>query len=325
MAKRKNRLSILRPFKIAAIGVSLCVIAVFVRVLQVYGPVFWESTVAVSFLSAWIPAVVGIVVAFVPDKDLEPHLRIRWRFFIAGVLVMYSFVQWHQATLSEATSAREQRQLLESAVRKSNEHSDRKFDEVRNNVDRVQSEVRDLGTSLSQEVQTTTSTLGASIGKVAIPKPPERPRFAFSLWKEGMLPNNWPITSESVLPDQNGVYHVQFAIQNISDVSAEGIEFWVKVCDECSFASEPKSFDRPEGLDTHVRHKIIQGINPGVTVLQDNSIDVRPQSRSIGKFSINFRVTCSTCGKTEQSGEFWIERPDFVLHLPVPAGIKPTK
>ena len=72
MADKGKRMSALRPLRIAAAQILACILVVVARVVYLYGLNFWQSTTAINFLAAWIPAAIGIVVG--------AELRNRYRF-----------------------------------------------------------------------------------------------------------------------------------------------------------------------------------------------------------------------------------------------------
>ena len=298
-----KRLSPLKPLHIAAFQVSLCVAVVVARVVFVYGSTFWQSTLAVNFIASWIPAVIGVLVAIVPDKDLERHRRIRWRFSIAGVLVFYSFILWHQQVITEANESREKQEIVGSAVSKSNAHSDEQFAAVKKKVGDMGGQVGSLGQSVStltNTVQKTTTALGTDISKVVKPEPPELAKLQYSLWREGIRVPDIPLMSASVTADKDDVYDIGFLIKNSSSVSAKGIDIWIRICDFCTFASEPEGFDRPTGTAEQDRHITFAEINPGAAVARTGIRVKNGKSGAIG-FTVLLIGSCTNCGGSTES------------------------
>ena len=169
------------------------------------------------------------------------------------------------------------------------------------------------GTSLSQTQQSLQSQIGkteddlnTSIGKVGKPEPPERPKLQFSLWRDDLGPDEFPLKSTSVQPDKDGNLPVSFIVKNDSGVQAEGGEIWAYICDVCSFAKEPTAFDKPDGLTNHARHRSIPAMNPGVSIRENNTISIKVNQAGVAFTQIIFKSTCKTCGPPETSKQFMI-------------------
>ena len=103
-----------------------------------------------------------------------------------------------------------------------------------------------------------------------------------------------PVLTETVQPDTNGDFPVDFGIMNGSPSTAEAIDFWIAICDQCSFAKEPVGFEKASGADDHIRHKTIESLNPGVS-FEKTTILVKSLATG-GFFQIAFRYSCKTCG-----------------------------
>jgi hypothetical protein len=89
---------------------------------------------------------------------------------------------------------------------------------------------------------------------------------------------------------------------------------WVTICEPCSFTKEPEGFDRPKGLDEHVRHRHIQDLSPGLGIA-DNIINVKLNQATIRPIAIHFSCTCDNCKKLENTEQFYII-PDINIASP---------
>jgi len=302
---------ILRIVITAMVAIGLC--PLLVHYARKFGPGIWGNVHLFDYVVNLIPTVLSILFAFVIDKDLEAHMKKRWRASIILCGFLWSVALWHQQSLTNKQSANQINEAINKAVSYANGHSDQKFAAVDGKVDGIgqsleatdKSLASDIQ-SLSTDIQKTSDRLDTSIGKVGKPAPPKVPNLVFSLWEDGMT--NFPLDSETLSPDANGNYHIAFLIKNDSSVDAQGIEEWVRICDECSFATEPKGFEKLKGMDDRERHRIILSMNPGVSLLEGNEIEVKPpfSHPDGGRFSVVFKSTCNTCGSVSVSKQFWI-------------------
>ena len=302
MSIRERRI-ILRRIAIYIISIGSCCILVYYG--RIYAPKIWVSVQIVNFLVNSTPTILSILFALFIDKDLEIRTKKRWKIGIVACGIIWSILLWHRQTLADKQSNEQIQNAVNSAVQKSNEHSDQKFAPL-------QAQVTDLGKNLDVTTKTissalnkTTTDLDRSIGKVGKPEPPESAKLQFSLWKDKMLETDFPLTSERIKPDKDGSYQIQFIIINASSVKAEGVEMWVTICNPCSYTKEPEGFDRPNGIDEHVRHKHLRDLPPGAAVF-DNIINVNTNHAPIGPIAIHFTSTCDNCKKLENTGKFFI-------------------
>lgn len=296
----------------AAVGLAIgC--PILVHFGHLYLPRVWGNLHLVNFIVAWLPAVFSILVAFIPDKDLGTRMRLTWRGILIFCGVLYSVFLWHQQDLTDRATAQQTQDAVNQAVQQANAHSDTKFDQVQRQVNGLDQSLDKTTATIGKQLDQTESDLDKSIGKVGKPDPPERPNFTFSLWKDDLTADKYPLLSESLTPEPDGNFKVRFAIRNDSSVVAQGIEEWIQICDRCVFAKEPSGFDKPEGSNDRTRHRIIPTVNAGVTVIEGNEFEVKPPLPG-NRFSMIFRVTCSTCGPVQVTKEYWVI-PDYSLSV----------
>jgi hypothetical protein len=283
-----------------------CSAVVFARIVFLYGDGIWNDAHAINFLAAWIPSVVSVLVAFVPDKDLERRVKLRWRLSIILCGFVYSFVVWHQQDLNDRAASKTTGDAVGRAVSQANSHADEKFEGVQKQVTGIGESLDKTQKALSDEVDKSSAALTASIGKVGKPDPPEIPKLRFSLWRDDLRQDTVPLESTSVQADKDGAFEVPFFIMNDSSVVAQNVEIWVQLCDSCSFAKEPEGFDKPEGTVDRVRHRSLGSIAAGAAIRDKNTVLVRVNVPNASSFSIVFKSTCLTCGRIQLTKEFWI-------------------
>lgn len=308
----QKRMSLWRAVHMAAFQVLACIIVVIARVGYVYGPKFWQSTTAVNFIAAWIPALIGVVVAFVPDKDLERHIRLRWRFTVAACFVGWSVVLWHQQTLTEASDKAEREELVAAAVGRSNDHADSKFHDVQQDVGKVHDEIGDVRQhvdttekELTSKLDQATSVISANIGRVGKPDPPELAKLRFTLFRSDLLVEQEPLMEDTVQQNPDGTIPISFLVRNASNVAAEAIDIWVEICTTCEYAKEPAGFDKPNGIQKQTRHMSIGELNSGVGN-QVNVVEVR-NSGPAQRIGIAFSYSCKNCGPLQRTRDYVID------------------
>lgn len=300
---KARRRTLMRRFLVG--GIFILLVPVIVHVTRHWFPKIWDNLHFVNFIVAAIPTVLSILFAFIIDKDLESHMRFRWRLSIVGVGMLYSLFLWHQQDLTDKANADQTDKAISTAVERANAHSDQKFGEIQGRVDGLGNKVDKQSENFVSQIGKTETDLATSIGKVGKPDPPERPKLTFSLWKDELRGEDFPLEEDAISPDANGNYQVRFAIRNESSVVAQGIEIWVRVCDLCTFGTEPKEFESFKGMDVRERHRSIPALNPGVTLIEGNefSVKIPPQ---LTRFSMMFRSTCNTCGPVAVTKMYWV-------------------
>jgi hypothetical protein len=287
---------------------SLILCFLVVHYGRMFGPKAWGSLRLVNTVVNLTPTLLSILFAFVVDKDLADRMKWRWlfRFTVISIGAGLSMLLWHQQALSDIQSNKQIQDAVTQAVTDANKHSDKQFQAVQQNVGGVDRKVSAVGDSLAQTatdlssdiqrtsdaIQKTSDRLDASIGKVGKPDPPIPAKLVFSLWDAKSTSDN-PTLKTAIQPDKDGSYPVDFTFINDSSTTAETIDFWIQICDQCSFEKEPEGFEKLAGSDEHVRHRMAQSVNPGVA-LQKMTVAVKPPVGATG-FDVAFRYSCKTC------------------------------
>jgi hypothetical protein len=285
------------PFKVAAFSFGTCAVIVLARGMYAY----WDSPRLINFLAAWIPAVLSVLVAFVPDREMEMTKRITWRVLVIFCGVFYSLILWHQQVLTDKTNEDTNRRLLGSAVGDANKHSDYQFVAANRHADakfgEVEGDVKgvsDQNVALSDALKKATGDINSNLGKVGKPDPPVPARLIFGLW-DASASLSAPTLTKTIDPDGEGNYPVDLLVSNQSESTADAVDIWIEVCTDCSFAKEPPGFEKPSGIDEHVRHKVIGSLNPGVS-FEKIAIFVKVRPTVQRGFAVALRYSCKTCG-----------------------------
>ena len=290
MPAKSKRLSLRTPFLVAAIGAAVCAVAWLSWGIYLY----WNDPKLVNFLAAWIPFVISILLAFVPESEMTRRKKLWWRGSVIGVGFIWSVVLWHQQVITDDVFRKDQARIVSEAVTKSNAHSDQQFGTIRGDV-------KDVKTDLEEEINATisksTSSLNESIGKAA-PKPPEFAHLKFSVFKDKIRIDEIPILTANRPKDKDGNIAVEVFFMNTSDVSADALDIWITVCDACAFASEPIQFQKIPGMDEHERHRFIPVLNSG-TAFEKIMVNVKLLDPTLPWFDVAFQYACKSCGKPE--------------------------
>jgi hypothetical protein len=312
-------MSLRLPLRLAGVQILACIGVVVLRVIYVYGATFWQNATAINFIAVWIPAAIGIAVAFVPDKDLERHMRLRWRLTIATFFVLWSVVLWRQQVLTEQNERIQQAALLNSAVTQSNFYTGQQFDKTQGQITEVKNSVAETEKDLDSRVDQSTSTISTDLGKVGKPDPPEPAKLQFTLWKADLIDTDFPLENEDVYQQDDGTVSVDYMVRNVSASAADSIDIWVHICKKCSYAKEPDGFEKPAGIDDQSRHRNIGLLNPGVSYQKSTVVfKVDPEVFSSGsaRVGISFSYSCKNCGNLKSTKDFVLTVISFAPGLP---------
>lgn len=266
---------------------------------------YWNDIRVLNFLAAWIPFVLSILVAFVPEHKMSDTKKLAWRISVVSMGFVWSFVLWHQQVVTGIDAKKDETNIVEEAVRESNEHSDQQLTTVKRDVAGVKKDVGDvreyLGTKtdkLEGLVTKSETDITQGLSKVGKPDPPEKTAIMFSLWPDDPTAQV-PVLQKQVSPDKDGKFTIDYTFQNTSSSPANNMDVWIEVCDECEFAEQPPGFEHLDGAPETIRHRTIGILNPG-TSMPKSAIKVRTK-REFSDFFIEFRYSCATCGKPQDN------------------------
>jgi hypothetical protein len=283
----------------------MCALVWLLRGIYVY----WDDPRIINFLAAWIPAAGSTLLAFVPDREMTTGKKWAWRCSVMAVGFGWSAVLWHQQVIADKAASDSQKKIVTEAVTQSNQHSDQKIDQKIGEVHKdVQDVKKDLEAKIGETSSASTSSLSERIDKVGKPMPPELAHLQFSLWKDGMKLEDFPILTTSIRPDKDGTFPVGVTFQNTASTSAEALQVNLAICGSCSFASEPSGFQKFSGMGDFERGRTIGDINGGVTFEEIKFSIKAPEG--VPSFEIGLQYSCKTCGKA--TGE-WQKVTIFTL------------
>jgi hypothetical protein len=263
--------------------------------------VYWDDTKVVNFLAAWIPFVLSILIAFVPEHEMSTIKKILWRSSVIVVGFAWSVVLWHQQVVADNAAKDDQRSIVREAVNQSNQHSDKKIESVQTEVKGVKTDIggvkenlKDTKDTLSKMVTKSESDITSSLSKVGKPEPQKPSVIVFSLWSDDE--STYPLLKESLAPDRDGIFTVDVTFKNTSETPANTLDIWVSLCAACEWAEEIPGFARLKGMPVQSRHRMVNFLNPGVS-FEKTTIKLRLLQPIYSGFTIDFRYSCTTCGK----------------------------
>jgi hypothetical protein len=275
-------------------------IAIFALVacatLLVYGPAsigvvkaWWGNELLINFGAAWIPFVVSVLLAFIPDHEMKPKTRIVWRASVILAGFFYSALLWHQQTLNAMSSQSTQQTILNQAIKQSNEHSDQSIKEVRKDVQSVKSDMQDVRGDISKS----TSTLSESISKVKTV--PDIAQVDFTFWPAAI--KQWPMV-EKHIPIENGAVNVDLTFM-VKGHPAKALRVWLRLCDGCAYGKEPNGFQAVEGRTVLTERFLIVGDLPvGAAYSPVTKFSVISPFNNRG-FVVALSYTCDNCAPVD--------------------------
>jgi hypothetical protein len=254
------------------------------------------------------PFLASIVFALWPEVS---KVHIGWRTIILVGGLVWSGLLARKDYLDLQVSRKDQQSAISTAVNNANQHSDQKIDGVQSDLQTATAKLNGRLDNLSTLVLKSETDVVGTISKVGT-APTKYAQLQFSLFANDS--SKLPITSETLPPDENGDFSIDFTATNVSDISAKGGELWVTICDECIFAKEPQGFDKPSGTIETMRHKNFGDLNPGVSI-EKMTVEFKP-SRKFSSMDLGFRYSCTTCGKIGAWQAIKIVSQFPVLQLP---------
>ena len=251
-----------------------------------------------SWLIAFVPVILGVLVIAVPAKHEDEQTHMRWRYVLGGVLIVYGVLVWVQQTraLSEA-QADQQKAITDTAAKTSAAVSaevsktvgaeyQNMIADLNMQIQSLQHQLSDQAKDFARQLRQTDADLNGSISKFGIP-PTRYAQLEFKAFSG---------SSPTIIPDKDGVFSVDFIFTNTSEVGTGTGDVWVFICDECEFAGNQVGFDSPVGLIDREKHMTFPQLNPGVT-MERKTIRIKITGGPFSWTDLGFRYACAECGK----------------------------
>jgi hypothetical protein len=293
-------------------GVTLLIILAF---LLIFGrrDILWWRSLSGPVIDLLLYIGIGVLTTFVAilGGHVATNNRLyRWLFYISGTLLAVFIITSGIRNYRSAMSAQTAKQIVTEAVHEASNHTDEQIGIVRTDlkdatqhsdqqINSIRNDFKGSMVAVTGLISKTANDLSSEISKVNKLEPPERPVLQFTLWGDGKSAS-LPLTVYPLKANKDGTFGVDFSFTNTSEALASKVDFWVQVCDGCTYSKETPGFDRPAGLEEHVRHRFLPGIvNPG-TSFEKTTVFVKTV-RSLPWFDVEFRYTCETCGKVSDN------------------------
>jgi hypothetical protein len=208
--------------------------------LTVWLRAHWNDLDAVALVVGSYPFWLAMLLELVPLKEMRfPH-----RALIFTVGVGFTYLQWHQQALESAADEQDRAEVVHST----NEHTDLRVGELKTGID-------ERLDSVASQIDATQRRIADLIEESA-PKasPPALLRFQLPPFLRA-----GSTQSASVKRELDSTVRVQIALSNISEITADRPSIWVRICDSCTFATEPEGLSHVEGAHERVRNRAYPG------------------------------------------------------------------
>jgi hypothetical protein len=126
---------------------------------------------------------------------------------------------------------------------------------------------------------------------IQIAQQPEKSYVEFSFLPVKI--STWPI-HEQTLPVVDGVVNVKLTFIP-REHTAKGLRLWLRLCDGCSYKSEPARFQAVEGRDVPTERLLIAGDCLPNSAYSDISFSVNPPSLQTRGFTLGLFYGCDNC------------------------------
>lgn len=304
------------PLVVAVSSFSAGLLIWLVREIYLY----WNNVRLVNFLAAWIPFVLSILVAFVPEHKMSIWKKILWRSAVIAAGFMWSAVLWHQQVVTELAAKEQQEGILAKAVTQSNQHSDQQIGVVRSDVQSVKTDVQGIKgdvLNINDAISKSTSTINESIGKVGKPAPPELARLHFSFYTEETDHSGMSGPTEVRVSD-GPVVSVDIQVTAVGNVMAKNGQITLRICNSCEYAAEPEGFIKiPQHPSDRVMH--FDQLYPNVYSPKITLKIIPPLDRRYNAFYVGGYYSCENCPpvdtKSGQSLRVVLARQVVVPHF----------
>jgi hypothetical protein len=270
-------------------------------------PIQLERMAKLLSLVPYILAIViliGAIVEFSKDSDKYKNSRLKTTalvvLFLGSILSLISLYQDNR----EKENSRQEIKRLEG---KADEANDAQRDSTKlfiNSFNALHQEVSDLQTqvktdalqkkadALQKKLTSVQDDLEAT-QKALAPGPKATLAFTFWPFNNPPLPQRVALSTDARFPkNDDGSYHIEFTVVNLTDVDALEGEFTLMICDLCKFAKEPLGFSKLPGQKDTERYQKFDRILP-VTALAVMTADVT--APDIPVFNVGIQYRCRTC------------------------------
>jgi len=263
----------------------------------------------INYAAALIPGVFSFFFGFIPDVR-ERHVA--WRIGILSLGILWSVVLWRQQIITERDQGNAITGAVNTAVDKSNKHSDEKFESVKSDLGTVRDDLKgQIGTTngklveLSSDLRSGNETLSNAF-KTVKPFTPGKAKLIFSLWRENVTDDEIPVMFQTIQGSKEQSFKVSFFMKNISDESAGKGDMWVTICAGCKFVKEPDGFVKRKGADEHVRNRPFEHLESGISFEKmEIEISVPDDAPSI---QATLTYSCDNCPPLKDN------RQDFTIY-----------
>jgi hypothetical protein len=251
-------------------------------------------------LWSYVSALVLTATAFITFYR-DRHKYKKWQRRLLVILIFgagaVSCVLVHQSEKSarEAeTRSGDQIAKLDQAVKSEKDDNARNYDRYTAQFNSLNDKINNLKTQvrtekLQKELEDTQKELQANQKAMA---PGPKARIEFSFYDLSALRTDTDVTNTVARVTEN-VAEVDFIVLNRTDVNAGAGRFWIIICDQCKFNSEPPGAVKVPGSPEQERMFSFDGmLNHVHSQTSKLQIEVPPNASLT---QISFRYACTNC------------------------------
>lgn len=205
---------------------------------------------------------------------------------------------------------------LEKAVTTLNDTNQKQYERNQTELSKLRDQLNKIDRNqLTENDKKEIALLQTELNKSMAPKP--KAKLDFTFWDSDL--KRGEIRPNRYIPAEGKVVKFTFGAINTSEVDAENVSVWIRICDDCKFHAEPGlSVKIPNTLDCDRMYKVPE-VQPGVAFNEPEVAIDLPEKFT--RMSINFQYRCVDCVVEKDWQTLWadISRSTNPPHASLPA------
>jgi hypothetical protein len=146
--------------------------------------------------------------------------------------------------------------------------------------------------ALQKKLTSVTAELEAT-RRALLPGPKATLAFTFWPFYNPPPPQQAILATQARFPtNDDGSYHVEFSVVNLTDVDALDGEITLQICDQCKFAKEPVGFKKLEGQSDTERNQVFLRVLARTQLPKMTADIMAPENMN---FTLGIIYRCRTC------------------------------
>ena len=239
----------------------------------------------------------GAIVEFNKDSDKFKNSKLKTTalivLFLGSVLTLVSLYQDNR----EKENARQEMRRLEGKADAANSAQVANTLLYIGSFQRLNTELSELKTQIKtdalQKKLTSVATELEATRRALLPGPKATLAFTFWPFYNPPPPQLAVLATQARFPtNDDGSYHIEFTVVNLTDVDALDGEFILTICDLCKFAKEPPGFTKLDGQSDNERNQVFQRILARTHIPDMTADIIMPKNQN---FTMGITYRCHTC------------------------------